>query len=347
MKRPVLSICIPTYNRGEALAADVRAWLNAAPAEGLEIVVSDNASTDGTPRVLAEISDTRFVFVRGESNVGAFENQLRAFESATGSWVMQLTDKDGIFPESLPQALAELSGLEAACGRFVLRYGEERTSCKTESHDGGAAYSRFGLAYSHPSGVFFRTDVLRRYGLLNALRTLGERTHPFSTDYLTSLCLQHGAHATLGIPFVRHNLPPYGAGRRSVSYASGRTWYFTPEFIFDEFVEYVRFLHGTLKMNPIRRAVVLSGIVRRSLLARMTEVYRNTLNDADMCDWYGVPEDVRRRELARDHEGYFLKRTAAATEELGAWDAWFVRRAAKGRRKRVEEQRREHAAQVK
>ena len=346
MKRPVLSICIPTYNRGETLAANVRVWLDAAPVEGLEIVVSDNASTDGTPQTFAEITDPRLVFVRGESNVGAFANQLRTFESASGSWVMQLTDKDGIFPETLPQALAELAGLEAACGRFVLQYGEGRTSCKTEFHNGAAAYSRFGLAYAHPSGVFFRTDVLRRYGLLDTLRTLDERTHPFSTDYLTSLCLRHGGHATVGIPFVRHNLPPYGAGRRSVSYDSGRTWYFTPEFVFDEFVEYVRFLQGTLKMNPIRRAVVLSGIVRRALLARMTEVYRNTLNNPDMCDWYGVSEDVRRRELAHDHEGYFLERTTAAAE-LGAFDAWIVRRAAKGRRKRIEEQRREHAAQVK
>lgn len=346
MTRPVLSICIPTCNRGKALAANVKDWLKRAPREGFEIVVADNASTDGTPDSFAGIADPRLVFVRNETNVGSFENQLRAFESASGAWVMQLTDKDGVIPESLPQALEELDGLKAACGRFVLQRGDKLIRCETEFHRGASAYSHFGLDYSHPSGCFFRTDVLRRHGLLKTLRTLDEKTRPFSTDYLTSLCLQHGSHATVGVPFVRHNLPPYGGGNRSVSYASGRTWYFTPEFVFGEFVVYVRFLHETLGMNPLRRAVVLSGIVRRPLLARMTEFYRSTLCNEDMCDWYGVAEDVRRRELARDHEGYYLERTNAAAG-LGVFDAWIVRRAAKGRRKRIEDQRRERETQVK
>ena len=61
MSGPVLSVCIPTYNRGEELASRVRAWLAAAEGGDFEIVVSDNASTDGTAAAFTAFSDPRLV----------------------------------------------------------------------------------------------------------------------------------------------------------------------------------------------------------------------------------------------------------------------------------------------
>ena len=118
--RPILSVCIPAFSSGSWLVARVRAWLAAAESAAVEIVVSDNASSDGTAEALAAIGDRRLRLVRQTSNVGPFENQLRALEAARGRYVMQLTDKDELLPEGLPAALAALEPLDVACGEFVL-----------------------------------------------------------------------------------------------------------------------------------------------------------------------------------------------------------------------------------
>lgn len=345
MSGPVLSVCIPTYNRGEELASRVRAWLAAAEGDDFEIVVSDNASTDGTEAVFAAFSDPRLVYCRNGKNVGALENQLQAFAAARGAWLMQLTDKDEIVPSALPSALAALRGLQAACGSFCLvRSAGEALDGLVQTYSGAAAYARFGLAYSHPSGCFFRADVLSGGTVLRELRALDEVTHPYSTDYLTSLCLQSGAYARIGVPFVQHDLPPYGTGRKSISYASRRDYYFMPEFVIREFAEYLRFLRKTIRLSPLARVRVVSGLVRRSLFPRMTELYRWALTDDAICDWYGVPDSLRRSELSRDLEGDFLKAVRALSADGDAVDAMALKLGALGCRKTIARQRRKHEA---
>ena len=343
MNRPLLSVCIPTYNRGEELATRVRAWLAAAEGDDYEIVVSDNASTDGTDAVFAAFSDPRFVYCRNERNVGSFENQLRAFAASHGTWLMQLTDKDEIIPSALPSALAAVRGLSAACGSFRLVRGVgDALDGSVQVCSGAAAYARFGLAYAHPSGCFFRADVLAGGTVLDELRALNEVTHPYSTDYLTSLCLRAGDYARIDMPFVRQNLPPYGAGRKSVSYVSRKDYYFTPEFVVREFAEYLRFLHDSIRLSPLARARVVAGLVRRSLFPRMTGVYRWALADEKICAWYGVSEDMRRDGMSRDLEGDFLEAIRALAMSCDVADALALRLGAFGCRKAITRQRRKH-----
>ena len=345
MSRPVLSVCIPTYNRGEELASRVCAWLAAAGSDEFEIVVSDNASTDGTEAAFAAFSTPRLVYCRNERNVGAFENQLRAFAAAHGTWVMQLTDKDEIIPSALPAAIAALRGLQATCGAFrLVRGADETLDGSVELRSGAAAYARFGLAYAHPSGCFFRADVLAGGTVLDEFRALDEMTHPYSTDYLTSLCLRAGDYARIDVPFVRHNLPPYGIGRKSVSYVSRKDYYFTPEFVVREFAEYLRFLRASIRLSPWARVRAVAGLVRRSLFPRMTEIYRWALADEKICAWYGVPEDMRREGMSRDLEGDFLAAVRALATSGDVVDALALRLGALGCRKAIVRQRRTHEA---
>ena len=345
MSRPDLSVCIPTYNRGDELAARVRAWLAAPDCDGLEIVVSDNASTDGTAEAFAALSDPRLVYRRNGENVGAFENQLRAFAAAHGTWLMQLTDKDEILPTAFPAARSALRGLGTTCGTFrLVRDTAEAADGSVKTFSGASAFARFGLGYAHPSGCFFRSDVVRSGALLDEFRALDDVTHPYSTDYLVSLCLRRGSYAKIDVPFVRHNLPPYGAGRKSVSYVSRKNYYFTPEFVVCEFSEYLRFLRETIRLSPVARIRAVAGLVRRSLFPRMTGIYRWALADSAICDWYGVPDDFRRSELSRDLEGDFLKGVSRLATAGDAIDALALRLGAFGCRRAIARQRREHEA---
>ncbi|WP_197057706.1 glycosyltransferase family 2 protein [Sphingomonas sp. Ant H11] len=97
-----LSICIPTYNR----AVELRPLLDTIVAQtghglDVEIVISDNASTDNTPAVVAEYAavGVNIVYSRLEQNRGFDRNILNAVASATGDFCW-LFGSDDIFEAS-------------------------------------------------------------------------------------------------------------------------------------------------------------------------------------------------------------------------------------------------------
>ena len=321
---PLLSVCVPTYNRGEWLAGRVRAWLEAEPSAAFEIVVSDNASSDCTADAVAAVSDPRLVLLRNDANVGAFENQLRAFEAAHGRYVMQLTDKDEILPGGIASALAALAGLDAACGEFVLN-GDGTSPETVRVSRGFAAFRRHGLAFTHPSGHFFSSAALREFGILARLRALDPVVRPYSTDYLVSLALGRGPYAVVDVPFVRMNKPPYEGIAASVSYRDPSEYYFTPPFLVKEFAEYIRFLRRETRLSAFRRLRLVARLAGGQVFSQMTAWYRWRLESDAMCEWYGMSPEFRRGERSRD-----LERDAAEALRgmagLGRLERFAVRR---------------------
>ena len=300
--RPILSVCIPAFGSGAWLVARVRAWLAAVESAAVEIVVSDNASSDGTAEALAAIGDRRLRLVRQASNVGPFENQLRALEAARGRYVMQMTDKDELLPDGLPAALAALEPLDVACGEFVLN-SAGGAGGSVDVRRGFAAYKRYGLLFTHPSGHFFSSGTLERFGLLARLRALDPIVRPYSTDYLVSLALLCGAYARIDRPLVAMNLPPYEGASSSVTYRDPSTFYFTPDFLAREFAAYLGFLRGELRLSPLARLRLAAHFAGGAVFSQMTLWYRWRLEDEATCAWYGADAAFRERELAQDLEG--------------------------------------------
>lgn len=93
---PLLSLCIPTYNRAGLLEPMLRSLCRqcAALGEPVEIVVSDNASTDGTRDVVeAAAAVYPIAYSRNETNVGS-RNFLVSVERASGEYAWVLGDDD-------------------------------------------------------------------------------------------------------------------------------------------------------------------------------------------------------------------------------------------------------------
>ncbi|MEK6276023.1 MAG: glycosyltransferase family 2 protein [Actinomycetota bacterium] len=95
-----LSIVMPAWNE-EAMIASLLDTLEhelGGRFESAEIVVVDDASTDRTAEVLAELarSSGRLRVLRGERNLGHGPSVLRGLRAATGEWIFQL-DSDGQF----------------------------------------------------------------------------------------------------------------------------------------------------------------------------------------------------------------------------------------------------------
>ena len=93
--RPLVTIAIPTFNRAGWLQGCIDAALSQTY-DKIEIIVSDNASTDDTPNLLRSIYDTRLQLIRQNSNIGATPNWNACLSRAKGIFIIFVSDDDRI-----------------------------------------------------------------------------------------------------------------------------------------------------------------------------------------------------------------------------------------------------------
>lgn len=97
MLKPMVSVVIPTYNRKDLLKEAIDSVL-AQDYSNLEIIVADNASTDGTKELIEEYSVTHsnIVYFRHNENIGQVENGKFAYKKARGDYYFFLCDDDSM-----------------------------------------------------------------------------------------------------------------------------------------------------------------------------------------------------------------------------------------------------------
>lgn len=108
MSEPRLSLCIPTFNRAtllRELLENISRELQ-PPDETVEVVVSDNCSSDDTPNVVAEYqSRMKISYYLQQKNIGIAANISLVPSLATGRFCWMLGDDDLLVPGSIRQLL--------------------------------------------------------------------------------------------------------------------------------------------------------------------------------------------------------------------------------------------------
>ena len=106
---PVVSLGMPVYNGERYVREAVRSAL-AQSLDDIELVISDNASTDATERICREFAaaDPRVRYFRNTSNVGAHPNFNLAFDRSRGRYFKWLAHDDLLHPDYLQQCVAVL-----------------------------------------------------------------------------------------------------------------------------------------------------------------------------------------------------------------------------------------------
>jgi glycosyltransferase involved in cell wall biosynthesis len=87
------SVCIPNYNYERYLGRTIQSVLDQEGAD-LEILVSDNASTDRSIEIVRGFADSRIRWRVNQCNVGFAGNLDRAARMAEGDWMLMLSSDD-------------------------------------------------------------------------------------------------------------------------------------------------------------------------------------------------------------------------------------------------------------
>ena len=106
---PRVKIAIPTFNRAEVLREAIQSVLNQTFGD-FALEISDNASTDHTPAVVASFDDPRIMYRRSPENVGLLGN-YNSFLTGSGDtseYLVILSDDDLLYPRFLETAVQAL-----------------------------------------------------------------------------------------------------------------------------------------------------------------------------------------------------------------------------------------------
>ena len=102
-----ITVLIPTYNRADWLGGAIESVLAQTRAD-FRLIVSDNASTDGTREVVAGYEDPRIAYVRRDVNCGLNEHYNSWFRTVDAEYLFIVPDDDRLVPDALARTVAAL-----------------------------------------------------------------------------------------------------------------------------------------------------------------------------------------------------------------------------------------------
>jgi glycosyltransferase involved in cell wall biosynthesis len=111
--QPKLSILMPVYNEARTVQAVIKRVLDVDFPCPVEVVIVDDASTDGTAEILAGFRDERLIMLQHPVNRGKGAAVRTAVAAATGDFMVPLDADLEYQPEEIPQLLQPVLSGEA------------------------------------------------------------------------------------------------------------------------------------------------------------------------------------------------------------------------------------------
>ena len=227
MNHPLVSIGLPVYN-GEDYIEKCLSSIVAQTYENIEVIVSDNQSTDATYEICERFAqeDDRIRLLQNRKNLGAVPNMNKVVEAARGKYFHWIGHDDYLRPEFVTQCVRALE----ADSSVVTAYSKSDVVDERDRRIHEKRQVDFNLDASQPSrrwrclfarwypegglvGVFFgvtRLDALRKTRLL--------RDYPSNDVILFAELALYGKFARVadGL-FVRRDHPDRSYRRRNIS----------------------------------------------------------------------------------------------------------------------------------
>lgn len=107
-RAPSVSIIMPVYNGEQVLPATLHSILSQEYTD-FELIVSDDASGDGTKETVMKLGDERITYYRNDANLGYPANIAQAMRHAKGDLVVLFAQDDLLLPGALARTVAAFS----------------------------------------------------------------------------------------------------------------------------------------------------------------------------------------------------------------------------------------------
>lgn len=171
---PKVSVIIPTYNRAELLRSAISSALGQT-FKDLEIIVSDDNSTDNTLEIVKGFQDKRLKYISHNKNKGVSAARNTAIKVASGEYIAFLDDDDEWLPDKLQWQVEVLDKSQSnICGVYSNRLFIEKATGKILSDNPGADTLEGNLLYQlakkspiHTSTVVIKKRCLDEVGLFD------------------------------------------------------------------------------------------------------------------------------------------------------------------------------------
>ena len=175
---PIATVCIPVYNCETYIGQAIESVL-AQSFTNLELIILNNASTDGALDVIRKYTDPRMRVINNDTNIGLERNWNKALVEAHGKYVKLLPADDYLHPDCLEWQIATLEQPEnrsvvlVSCGREIVdptgkKLIERHFPGKERRIPGHKAIQMVLSSGTNPLGepgaILFKRDVLQCTG---------------------------------------------------------------------------------------------------------------------------------------------------------------------------------------
>lgn len=159
---PLLTIGIPSWNRGKRAKELVEELCKLPFDVDLEILVSNNGSDKGKEEyhAIRDIKDSRVTYIEFEENKMYYGNIAQALRKSSGNWIMLLSDEDFIDEKQLQHYMTKLEMLRENVS--VIRPGSLLQYHHNEDYRkaGEAAIAVYSLDNNYVSGATYNRKFM-------------------------------------------------------------------------------------------------------------------------------------------------------------------------------------------
>ncbi|MCM1282770.1 MAG: glycosyltransferase [Muribaculaceae bacterium] len=316
MKELILSICMPVYNGGDRLIANIKKILHSQD-QRFELVICDNGSTDGAIESLQEMQDNRLQIYVNEKNLGPLENGLRVLERGNGKYLMQLLDRDILQTEYLS---AYIDMLETQTAGVILNLyvhaglGDNWSLNRTEE----AVF--WILESPHPSFYVFLREAFQEMSITDWMKSEGyysaccglmilkhyavimQREYPIVLEAEKEYIYMHSSRSHIFLHAKEIDVVKSGSG-------------FDQDSVFIRFQNYISFVKK--QMKPVDRGILL-GIYRANLKS-VSPGYFSIIRSCLHCHRYSIPDKKYASWEYKKLPFWFYRRAKLAIKSEGMW----------------------------
>ena len=208
MSEPLVSICIPTYNRPNLLDRAIRSCL-AQSYSNFEIIITDNSTNNASSEIAIRFADRRIRYCKNGTNLGGIGNINRVISLAQGKYVKLLMDDDLLKATCLEKmvdamennptagvAMAPMELIDENDRRIVPRfYVFRKMQYRYRYQVGDGLVDKRTILKEFltrdypctvPSGIMVRAECFQRFGLFDEKADFGsdlDKVMQIATEY--------------------------------------------------------------------------------------------------------------------------------------------------------------------